>query len=49
VLIGEGKHLLPVHSEVLDCGRGTSDCGRNVIEFRNYRKFSADTNISFDK
>jgi hypothetical protein len=48
VLIGEGKYLLPVHSEALSCGRGISDCSRNVIEFRNYRKFSADTSITFD-
>ncbi len=48
VLIGEGKFLLPVSSEVLNCGRGTSECGRNVIEFRNYRKFSSETSITFD-
>ncbi len=48
VQIGDGKYLLPVHSESLSCGRGTSDCSRNVIEFRNYRKFSADTSITFD-
>ncbi|HTA43954.1 MAG TPA: hypothetical protein VK789_15980 [Bryobacteraceae bacterium] len=48
VPIGEGKFLLPTHSEALSCGRGTSVCSRNVIEFRNYRKFSADTTITFD-
>ena len=48
VLIGEGKYLLPVHSEALSCGRGTSQCSRNVIEFRNYRKFTADTVITFE-
>jgi hypothetical protein len=37
-----------VHSEALSCERGTSDCSRNVIEFRNYKKFGADTNIIFD-
>ena len=47
VLIGEGKYLLPVHSEALSCVRGTSRCGRNVIEFRNYKKFTADSNITF--
>jgi hypothetical protein len=36
VLIGESKYLLPVHSEALSCLRGTSDCTRNVIEFRDY-------------
>jgi hypothetical protein len=48
VLIGDQKFLLPVHSEALSCERGTSDCSRNVIEFRNYKKFGADTNIIFD-
>jgi hypothetical protein len=49
VMIGEGKYLLPVHSEALSCERGSrGGCSRNVIEFRNYRKFTADTNITFD-
>jgi hypothetical protein len=48
VVIGDGKFLLPVHSEALSCERGTSSCSRNVIDFRNYKKFTADTSISFD-
>jgi hypothetical protein len=48
VLIGDSKFLLPVHSEALSCERGTSGCSRNVIDFRNYRKFGADTSITFD-
>jgi hypothetical protein len=48
VLIGDSKYLLPTHSEALSCERGTSQCSRNVIEFRNYKKFSADTSITFD-
>jgi hypothetical protein len=48
VLIGENKYLLPVHSEALSCVRGTSDCSRNTIDFRNYRKFEADTSITFE-
>jgi hypothetical protein len=48
VLIGDAKFLLPVHSEALSCERGTNGCSRNSIDFRNYRKFSADTNITFD-
>jgi hypothetical protein len=47
VVIGDGKYLLPVHSEALSCGRGVG-CTRNVIEFRNYKKFTADTSITFD-
>jgi hypothetical protein len=49
VAIGDGKYLLPTHSEALSCGRGTNGCTRNVIEFRNYRKFTADTSITFDQ
>jgi hypothetical protein len=47
VVIGDGKYLLPVHSEALSCGRGVG-CTRNVIEFRNYKKFTADTSITFE-
>jgi hypothetical protein len=48
VLIGDAKFLLPIHSEALSCERGTSFCTRNVIDFRNYKKFGADTSITFD-
>lgn len=48
VPIGDKKFLLPTHSEALSCMRGTSECTRNVIEFRNYRKFGADANITFE-
>jgi hypothetical protein len=48
VMIGDQKFLLPVHSEALSCVRGTSECTRNVIDFRNYKKFGADTSITFD-
>ena len=44
----EGRpYLLPVESVNLACGRGTSSCSRNVITFRNYRKFTTDSNITF--
>ena len=40
VRLGDAKqYLLPVHSENLSCQRGTNDCSRNVIDFRNYRKY----------
>ncbi len=48
VQIGDQKFLLPVHSEALSCVRGSSDCSRNVIDFRNYKKFGADATIRFD-
>lgn len=44
---GESEFLLPANAEVLSCERGTSFCSRNRIEFRNYKKFEADSNISF--
>jgi hypothetical protein len=40
--------LLPVDSEILSCQRGSSICSRNKIEFRNYRKFGAESDITFD-
>ena len=48
VLIGGSKYLLPTHSESLSCARDAKSCTRNVIEFRNYKKFSADASITFD-
>ncbi|MCU1327237.1 MAG: hypothetical protein JWN34_2607 [Bryobacterales bacterium] len=48
VNIGDQKFLLPTHSEALSCTRGSGDCTRNTIDFRNYRKFGADTSITFE-
>jgi hypothetical protein len=41
--------LLPVHSENLLCARESDLCSRNVIDFRNYRKFTAESNIQFER
>jgi hypothetical protein len=40
--------LLPTEAEVLSCVRGSRMCARNRIEFRNYRKFGAESSITFD-
>jgi hypothetical protein len=40
--------LLPTVSEVLSCQQGSSHCSRNRIEFRNYRKFGAESGITYD-
>ena len=48
VMIGDKKVLLPAQSDSLSCSRGTPDCTKNHTEFHNYRKFSADTNITFE-
>lgn len=46
----EGKsYLLPIESENLACLRGSSNCVRNVINFQNYRKFTASSDIKYDK
>ena len=47
VRIGENKFLLPVHAENLTCVRGTPNCTRNVTDFRNYRKYSGESVITF--
>lgn len=45
VRIGSLEYLLPAASENLACWRGTNNCARNKIEFRNYRKFGAESVI----
>ena len=46
----DGKNYpLPVHSEILTCQRGSSSCTKNEINFQNYRKFAADSTITFGK
>jgi len=41
--------LLPADAEVLSCEQGSDRCVRNHIEFRNYRKFGAESDITFDE
>jgi len=48
VNIGAKKYLLPTHSESLSCNRGTTECTRNSIDFRNYKKYGAESNVTFD-
>jgi len=43
------KFLLPVHAEALSCWRNSNECQRNVIEFRNYHKFTGESVIKFDQ
>jgi hypothetical protein len=47
VSIDGRRYLLPVESIDVACGRGSSNCSRNRIQFRNYHKFSSDSTISF--
>ncbi|HXB75605.1 MAG TPA: hypothetical protein VNY05_45655 [Candidatus Acidoferrales bacterium] len=41
------QYLLPVHSESLSCQRGSDNCSRNVIDFRNYHKYTGESSIKF--
>lgn len=43
------KFLLPVRAEVLSCARGSNECERNVIEFRNYHKFTGESTIKYNQ
>lgn len=45
VTISGNKFLLPVKSENLSCQRGTFNCTKNEMQFRNYRKFAAESQI----
>ena len=45
VRISGEEYLLPITSENLACWRGSNNCSRNKIEFRNYRKFGAESTI----
>ncbi len=48
IRLGDAKqYLLPVHSETLSCERGTSFCSKNVIDFRNYHKYTGESSIKF--
>ena len=46
---GTREFLLPARSETLICQRGSYNCSRNTIDFRNYKKYSAETSINFDE
>jgi hypothetical protein len=41
------QYLLPVHAEILSCERGTPNCSRNTIDFRNYHKYTGESSIQF--
>jgi hypothetical protein len=49
VNIDRKPYLLPGSSENLGCWRGSGTCVRNTIEFKDYRKFTADSKIDFGK
>jgi hypothetical protein len=49
VKIEQKTYLLPSSSEDIGCMSGSGACTRNLLEFKNYRKFTADSNITFGK
>lgn len=44
---GEQQFLLPAHAEILSCQRGTNNCSKNTIDFRNYHKYTGESSIQF--
>ncbi len=48
-LSGTAPFLLPVRAATLGCQRGTDTCFRNSMEFRNYRKFEAESSIQYEE
>jgi hypothetical protein len=49
VKIDQKTYLLPATAENNACMSGSGTCTRNLIEFRNYRKFTTESNVRFDK
>jgi hypothetical protein len=46
----DGKtYLLPYSGENIGCMSGSGTCTRNAIAFKNYRKFTAESTVSFGK
>jgi hypothetical protein len=45
--IDQRSYLMPSMSENLACMRGSGTCSKNVIAFKNYRKFTADSKVTF--
>lgn len=41
------QYLLPVHAENLMCQRGTDNCSKIVIDFRNYHKYTGESTVTF--
>lgn len=49
VMLGNQEYPLPLRAATVSCTRGEPGCRRNEIEFRDYRKFGAESAISFDR
>jgi hypothetical protein len=49
VHIGKANYLLPIKSANLACMSSSATCMKNEIDFRNYRKFEAESDVIFAK
>ncbi len=49
VRLGKESYLLPVKSANLACMASSATCMKNEIDFRNYRKYEAESDITFAK
>ena len=49
VRIEQKTYLLPDRAENQACMSGSGACTRNVIEFRNYRKFTTESSVTFGR
>ena len=49
VKIEQKSYLLPSSSENVGCMSGSGACTRNALEFKNYRKFTTESNITFGR
>lgn len=45
VKLGTKEFLVPVKAEVLACWRGSARCSRNSTEFRNYQRFTGESDL----
>jgi hypothetical protein len=45
VRIGAREYLVPVKAENLSCEAATGYCAHNLMEFKNYKKFAAESEI----
>ncbi|MBZ5582825.1 MAG: hypothetical protein LAQ30_11610 [Acidobacteriia bacterium] len=45
--IDQGMYLLPATGQNTACMSGSGTCTRNKIEFRNYRKFTAESTVKY--
>lgn len=49
VKLDSATYLLPVKGEAVGCVGGDAACFKNELTFRNYKKFGAESTITFDK